>query len=395
MSLSDIIANPARLAALVSDAATAAPRLISEPEMPQGSQEWLNWRKGGVTATDMAVVLNGRHYGKTAHDVWAEKVGLVVPEEPSEALKAVFARGHRDEPVIRAEACRQEGLYFMPCCCQAANVPFLKGSLDGLAFDQAGKPVLLECKSLSSLAEIRANPLGNARLQGYTKQVKYMMALCHAEIAFIYMGVTSPEGTLIDLFKAEISLSQEEARHIVEAAVRFYACCLYKEDPDTSPFMEGFRVLEVEAPAPAVSPAPAPAPAPADPEIFSPGPGPKELEALDNAVIAAQGSSAAPEFRDAGEELAYLSNEIARLEARKKELVAKCYKEGNLSFAAGEIKRTVTKGSIDYGKLCSFIIQEFNLNIPDDVTEKFRKANSERTAFYARKEKKPAEKPAE
>jgi len=369
MSLKEIISEPGRLAKLVEDVATASPRIIAEIQMPQGSEEWLEWRKGAVTATDAAVILSGRHYGKTAHTLWEEKTGLVEVPEPSESLKAAFARGHRDEPTIREEACRQEGLYFLPCCAQAANVPFLKGSLDGLAFAKDGKKVVLECKSLSSLDAIRANPLGNPRLAGYTKQVKYLMALTHAEKAFIYMGVTDPEGRLIDLFKSEIDLSPEEARHILEAAVRFYACCLYKQDPDVSPFMEGFRVLEVEAPAPASMPAdPAAVPAPAVPTPAVP--------------------EGVPEFKDAGEEITWLTAEINRLTDLKKALIDDCLKKGVTSFPTGEIKKVVRKGSIDYGKLCSFLMEEYKLDVSDDVVEKFRKKNSESLTFYPKKEKK-------
>ncbi len=374
MSLKDILNEPARLAKLVEDAATADPRVIAEIQMPQGSEEWLAWRKGAVTATDAAVILSGRHYGKTAHSLWEEKTGLVEVPEPSESLKAAFARGHRDEPTIRAVACKQEDLYFMPCCAQAANVPFLKGSLDGLAFTKDGKKVVLECKSLSDLSAIRANPLGNPRLQGYTKQVKYLMALTHAEKAFIYMGVTDSDGALIDLYKAEISLTPEEARHILEAAVRFYACCLYKEDPDTSSFMEGFRVLEVE-PAPAMPPAAsdtaAPAPAPA---VQAPAPAAPE---------------AAPEFQDVGEEIAWLTAEISRLTDLKKSLIDACVKSGEMAFPSGEIKRVVRKGSIDYAKLVAFILEEYKIDISDEKVETFRKKNTESVTFYPKKEKKP------
>lgn len=365
MSLKEIISEPGRLAKLVEDAATADPRLIAEIQMPQGSPEWLDWRKGAVTATDAAVILSGRHYGKTVNALWKEKVGLVEVPEPSESLKAAFARGHRDEPTIREEACRQEGLYFLPCCAQAANVPFLKGSLDGLAFGKDGKKVVLECKSLSDLSAIRANPLGNPRLAGYTKQVKYLMALTHAEKAFIYMGVTDSDGALIDLYKAEISLTPEEARHILEAAVRFYACCLYKQDPDTSPFMEGFRVLEVEpqAPAPVAMPAPSAAPAPDVP-------------------------AGVPEFDNAGEEIMWLTAEINRLTDLKKTLIDDCIKSGNTSFSCGEIKKVVRKGNLDYAKLVTFLLEEYKIELPDDKVESFRKKNTESVSFYPKKEKK-------
>lgn len=377
MCLREIILNPGRLSALIDDVVQGTrPVIIPEAKLPQGSEEWLAWRKKGVTATDMAVVMNGRHYGKSVHDLWEEKVGIRTPEPPSPALLAAFERGHRDEPVIRSLASYEKEAIFEPCCAQAAKVPFLKGSLDGLG-ERGGFPLILECKSLSqgSLDRIRGNKLGDSQLQGYECQVKYLMALTQVKVAYIYL-CTSSEGKLVDGTSVTITLEPQEAARIIEAAVRFYACCLYREDPDTSPLMEGFRVLEAP-PAPATIPAPAPQPAA---ETSAP-------------AHAAPVPAAEPrEFRDAGEELAWLSQEIARLGDRKKALIEECLKSGNTSFAAGEVKETVSKGTIDYQRLLSEITEKFNLDIPSSLVESYRKSNQTRKTFIEKKAKKPAEK---
>lgn len=386
MCLRNIIESPARLAALVRDVVEGTkPTIIPESKLPQGSDEWLKWRKQGVTATDMAVVMNGRHYGKSVHQLWEEKVGLRAPEPITPALQAVFDRGHRDEPIIRSLAMMEQDAVFEPCCVQAARVPFLKGSLDGLGERKIGGfPLILECKSLSqgSLDRIRGNKLADPQLLGYQWQVKYLMALCHVQVAYIYL-CTSQEGKLVDGTSAAVTLEAAEAQRIIEAAVRFYSCCLYKEDPDTSPFMEGFRVLE--APAPVAS---MPAAAPAAPAAVASAP----AEPAPAPAAPIPSSNEPREFRDAGEELAWLSQEIARLGDRKKALIEECLKSGNTSFSSGEVKETVSKGTIDYQKLLSAITEKFNLDIPSSFVESFRKSNQTRKNFYEKKTKKPAEK---
>lgn len=390
MCLREIIMNPARLAALVGDVVEGTrPTIIPEATMPQGSQEWLAWRRSGVTATDMAVVMNGRHYGKTVHDLWEEKIGLRNPEPISPALQAAFDRGHRDEPVIRSLARYEKEATFEPCCAQAAKVPFLKGSLDGLG-ERGGFPLILECKSLSqgSLDRIRGNKLADNQLLGYQSQVKYLMALCQVKVAYIYLCTSSPEGKLVDGTSVTITMEPAEACRIIEAAVRFYACCLYKEDPDTSPLMQGFRVLEAPAPvasmtAPAAAPAPesvpAPAPAPApQPAAETPAPAP---------AAPVPASDEPREFRDAGEELVYLSQQISIMSDRKKALIEECLKSGNTSFPTGEVKTSVVKGSIDYAKLISRLVEDFHLDIPDTLIESYRKPNQQRKTFNEKKSK--------
>lgn len=56
--------------------------------------EWLTWRKGGITATDVADAYAGTYGG--AYAVVANKLGKLPPVEQTDAM----ARGHRWQPVI-------------------------------------------------------------------------------------------------------------------------------------------------------------------------------------------------------------------------------------------------------------------------------------------------------
>ncbi|MDF5232827.1 YqaJ viral recombinase family protein, partial [Vibrio parahaemolyticus] len=42
--------------------------------LSQRSEQWLEWRKGGITATDACILLNRSPY-KTEWRLWAEKTG--------------------------------------------------------------------------------------------------------------------------------------------------------------------------------------------------------------------------------------------------------------------------------------------------------------------------------
>ena len=153
--------------------------------------------------------------------------------------------------------------------------------------------------------------------------------------------------------------------------------------------MKGFRVLEAPA-----SVASMPAAAPTAPAAV-PAPAPAQQPAAETSAPA----SAAPipaaeprEFRDAGEELVWLTQRIKELGDRKKALIEECLKTGNVSFPSGEVKQVVSKGSIDQAKLNSFLVEEYHLDIPSDVVEKFRGKSTVRNSFIEKKaKKKPAE----
>src|SRR5262245_33816061 len=48
--------------------------------------EWLAWRQQDVTASDVAPVL-GLHPDRTIAKVWAEKIGMIAPQPPTEFLE--------------------------------------------------------------------------------------------------------------------------------------------------------------------------------------------------------------------------------------------------------------------------------------------------------------------
>ena len=51
-------------------------------DLNQRSDEWLNWRSLGVTATDIPVILGLSPY-KTVWQLWAEKTGRINPPDLS------------------------------------------------------------------------------------------------------------------------------------------------------------------------------------------------------------------------------------------------------------------------------------------------------------------------
>jgi putative phage-type endonuclease len=108
-------------------------------DFEQGSQEWLQWRKGLLTATDAPMLMGVSPY-VTPYKGWQRKVGLIPEQQETEPMR----RGKRDEPVARDWFIKEYGIEMEPCCVESDIYNFIGSSLDGLS--KCGK-YILEIKS--------------------------------------------------------------------------------------------------------------------------------------------------------------------------------------------------------------------------------------------------------
>ena len=112
----------------------------------QGSDEWLNWRRGLLTATDAAMLLGLSPYC-TAYKGWQRKVG----DAPEQKMNPAMQRGHDDEPIARALFVQEYGINMEPCCVESEIYNFIGASLDGIS--DCGK-YILEVKSQRPVSQV-------------------------------------------------------------------------------------------------------------------------------------------------------------------------------------------------------------------------------------------------
>lgn len=108
-------------------------------EFDQGSDAWLTWRRGLLTATDAPMLLGVSPYA-TPYKGWQRKLGLIAEQTETEPMR----RGKRDEPIARDWFIKEYGIHMDPCCVESDEFNFIGASLDGLS--PCGK-YLLEIKS--------------------------------------------------------------------------------------------------------------------------------------------------------------------------------------------------------------------------------------------------------
>jgi len=108
-------------------------------EFDQGSDAWLVWRRGLLTATDAPMLMGASPY-VTPYKGWQRKLGLIPEQQETEPMR----RGKRDEPIAREWFNKEYGLEMEPCCVESDEFNFIGASLDGLS--KCGK-YILEIKS--------------------------------------------------------------------------------------------------------------------------------------------------------------------------------------------------------------------------------------------------------
>ena len=96
-------------------------------QMEQNSKEWLEWRRGGLGASDAPIVMGDSPY-LTAYELWQEKTGLVKREDTGSFVTDL---GHKFEPMIRADLELDLGYSMDPQCIEHHELPWLRASLDG------------------------------------------------------------------------------------------------------------------------------------------------------------------------------------------------------------------------------------------------------------------------
>lgn len=112
------------------------PKIIN---LAQGSDGWINWRKGRITATDAAAIMEASPY-VTPYKCWQRKLGLA----PEQAQTQAMLRGHHDEPIARDLFIKEYGINMTPCCIESEYLSFIGASLDGIS--DCGR-FILEIKS--------------------------------------------------------------------------------------------------------------------------------------------------------------------------------------------------------------------------------------------------------
>lgn len=137
-------------------------------DLEQGSQPWLDWREGGLGASDALVVLGKSEY-KTRWILWAEKLGIKKPADLSR--NPHVRRGNYFEPRVRSTVSNALGKRIEVFCGYDDKHPWRKVSFDGIIDNSI--PVEIKCaysvEGEDQQSELSLEKLENSRYQDLVK----------------------------------------------------------------------------------------------------------------------------------------------------------------------------------------------------------------------------------
>lgn len=130
--------------------------------------DWLEWRRGGITATEVADAANGTYGG--AYAVVARKLGKLPRTEQTEQM----ARGHRWQPTIADAVHVLTGRYVVgeELWCQHPTHPTHRATVDGFLADAAE----VSTDDLDELLEVKTRGTGTRPNRArWADQVQWQM----------------------------------------------------------------------------------------------------------------------------------------------------------------------------------------------------------------------------
>ena len=183
----------------------------------QGGEDWLNWRKDRLTATDAASLL-GCNPWITPYKCWQRKTG----QAEEQAVTPAMLRGQTDEPIARKMFTAESNINMMPCCIESETYLFLGASLDGIS--DCGR-YLLEIKSQS------IDKIKDGGIPVYHMCQMQHQLLCtdgKAEMCF-YVSICGNEIHIIEVYPDKKWMDD-----YIPKAKEFWKQCVFLEAPTLS-----------------------------------------------------------------------------------------------------------------------------------------------------------------
>lgn len=151
--------------------------------LEQGTQNWINYRRNGVGASDIANIAEIKGAFKTRRDTLLEKLGIEKPL--TEFQKKMFQAGHEWEKVIR-ESSLLKNYNFIPAVVECETLTGFFASLDGIDEQQE---MILEVKSVTNREKFEEYKFQTP--PHYMAQVQWQMFCTgykRALIAYVFDG---------------------------------------------------------------------------------------------------------------------------------------------------------------------------------------------------------------
>ncbi len=178
------------------------------PELIQGSPEWLELRRKKITSADASAIM-GVSKWSSAYKTWLDKLGFGESKQDNFAMQ----RGRELEPIARELFIKETGIMVVPEVIFSKKYNFMMASLDGIDFSQQ---VICEIKAPGQVDHQIA--LDGEVPNHYMPQLNHQMITAGVKKCF-YVSFTLESYKILEVY-----LDQEEAKTLIEKEMEFYNC---------------------------------------------------------------------------------------------------------------------------------------------------------------------------
>ena len=175
--------------------------------MQQNTQEWLDFRRNKIGASDASCIMGISPY-KTAFQLWEEKVFGKEQEQ-----NGAMMRGHYMEEAARSEFEKQTGISVMPKIVVSAERPWQMASLDGISFDGS---IFVEIKCPSK--EVHKMAENGVIPDHYNAQMQHQMSVLNLQEG-LYFSFDGKKGKIVTIKREEFYIEE-----MLEEEEKFYEC---------------------------------------------------------------------------------------------------------------------------------------------------------------------------
>lgn len=310
-------------------------------DLNQRTEEWKQWRREGITATDTAVIL-GIKPEKSQAELWAEKKGLCEPEDLSVIPAVRYGIAHEDHARTLWELDHETPA--PPICGEWETNPAFRASFDGLTADNEVLEIKCPLPGGSTLLDVSVRKENSEAYKLYWWQVQHQLLVADAQKGYLIFF----DGSSDTYQEFTIERDQSAIERIIKEGSSFYDS------------------LKGDKP-------------PLDDSSWHPA----------NEEEAVSWNEAAQQYLEAQASMKELR--AVQDEARKK-IKALMGNHQRADLAGLKVSRTLVKGSLSLPKITAKLA-EIGINVTEDVLNACQGEASERWSFAESASKAKAEAP--
>lgn len=206
--------------------------------LAQSTPEWLEWRRDGITASDVSALFGKNPY-KTEWKLWAEKSGLQAEDDIMG--NPYVRRGKFNEHLLREYVVEERNIGLFPACVEHDTISILRASLDGI--DRVRKPWEFKIPSPGNFEEVRKNRLDSEPAERNSLQVQHQMLVTGASEGFLVFGRMDEDEKkprIVETILLIVPANLKQQQQIVERSQEFLRKVLLGIEPHKDPERDVF-----------------------------------------------------------------------------------------------------------------------------------------------------------